>query len=364
MQKKTAAVSMLITLVMAFAGAQTLGKVDYIEGSVELTRDGVPVRGIDIGTPIENMDVVKTGGDGSVSISFSPESGLTGTLQIVPGTSALIRSDQISGTTTNEVKLMAGSVNLKVKRIAGAKSAAQVRTSSAVLGVRGTEFVVASFNATSLVACKEGEVFCYAASEVTGTVSPKSGASSVPGTLVEVQESGKVATGKFPAGDFETSWNSMRDKWKAFQVELMVSNAMPLLDNLAQSWNTHYGKVEKGSAVLRSNQTLKAWLKNPSRPSGSFGDWMAERRAVMKDLVGIRGDMIMTLIVWYRLEEIVPNLPASVMDQKLSTGQTVREFVSRYKKSSKTVSDAASLFHAAEKQYMLRNDGVSPFSEF
>ena len=118
MQKKTAAVSMLITLVMAFAGAQTLGKVDYIEGSVELTRDGVPVRGIDIGTPIENMDVVKTGGDGSVSISFSPESGLTGTLQIVPGTSALIRSDQISGTTTNEVKLMAGSVNLKDKRIA------------------------------------------------------------------------------------------------------------------------------------------------------------------------------------------------------------------------------------------------------
>jgi len=38
--------------------------------------------------------------------------------------------------------------------------------------------------------------------------------------------------------------------------------------------------------------------------------------------------------------------------------------VDQYNKSIKWVATSFALFNAAEKQYMLRNDGSSPFSDF
>lgn len=364
MKKKLLTVLVFIFCVIGFAQSQVLGRIEYLEGSVEIMRDGVPLTRVDIGTKIENLDQLKTSKDGMATIAFDKETGLTGTLQIVSNSSALIRLDQISGTKTNEVKLMAGSVNLKIKRLAGVRSAAQVRTSSAVLGVRGTEFVVASFNATSLVACKEGEVICYAASELTGTISHASAAASVPGTLVEILESGSVNTGRFPEGNFETNWDIMRNKWKSFQEELIVENPLPLIEQLVPVWTKHSAAVEVGASRLKKNAVLKNWLKNPKKPEGTFADWVKERPIVMKDLINIRGDMVLATITWYRLEELIPLLPTSVMDQKLSSGQTVKAFIKDYSRSSKTVSEAVGLFYAAEKQYMLRNDGSSPFMDF
>ena len=84
----------------------------------------------------------------------------------------------------------------------------------------------------------------------------------------------------------------------------------------------------------------------------------------MKDLMNIRGDMVLSISTWYRLEQLIPLLPESVMDKKLSTGQTVKSFISQYSRSSRTMSESVGLFYAAEKQYMLRNDGVSPFMDF
>lgn len=364
MNKKTSVVLGLVFLVFSMLNSQVLGRVEYMEGSVEIVRDGARLTRVDIGTRIENLDLLKTSKDGMATITFDKETGLTGTLQIVPNSSVVIRLDQISGTKTNEVKLMAGSVNLKIKRLAGVRSTAQVRTSSAVLGVRGTEFVVASFNSTSLVACKEGEVFCYAASELTGTVSKTSGTSSIPGNLVEILESGNINKGTFPQGNFETNWDLMRNKWKSFQEDLIVENPLPLIEQLAPLWNKHSARVESGAALLRKNAVLKNWLKNPKTPVGTYADWIKERPVVMKDLVAIRGDMVIATITWYRLEELIPLLPNSVMDKKLSTGQTVKSFVSQYSRSSKLVSEAMGLFYAAEKQYMLRNEGVSPFMDF
>ena len=52
------------------------------------------------------------------------------------------------------------------------------------------------------------------------------------------------------------------------------------------------------------------------------------------------------------------------MGKKLSNGKTVREFIAAYRRDSQKVTLAIALFAAAEKQYMLRNDGISPFSDF
>ena len=57
----------------SFAPAQVLGKVDYMEGSVELTRNGERLRKVEIGTPVENLDLVKTSSDGLLSIALQHE---------------------------------------------------------------------------------------------------------------------------------------------------------------------------------------------------------------------------------------------------------------------------------------------------
>lgn len=360
--------------VLAFAAclaggafAQVLGKIDYLEGDVTITRNGANVKKVDIGTSVENLDVIKTSADGLVSVAFDKASGLTGALQIVHSSTAVIRQEQIAGSSANEVQLLAGSVNLKVKRLAGVKSPVQIRTGTAVLGVRGTEFVTATFNGSVLVACKEGEVFCSSSSEYTvSRNSLDAGASAVPGTMVEVLESGKVNAAGFPEGDFDRNWNEMRDKWKSFQVDLVTENPVGFMNQFVHNWNAHSSRVESGYSALRSNRTLQAWLKAAAAGKGPGGmaDQVREKPLVMKDLIAIRPDLMVSLITLYRLEELIPLVPESDMGRRLANGQTVGDFIAAYNRSSRTVADAMSLFAAAEKQYMLRNDGVSPFSEF
>ena len=357
----------LFCSIYGMLSAQILGKIDYIEGNAELVRDGSSVSVVDIGTRIENLDQIKTSPDGLVTIAFDRNSGLTGTLQIAPNTVAIIRQDQISGTSANEVQLMAGSVGLKVKRLAGLKSSVQVRTPTAILGVRGTEFVVASFNGSSLVACKEGEVSCAAYSGITGAPVGSGGkVSSVPGTLVEVQESGSFTTGIFPDGDFDKNWNDVQKKWKNFYVDIFIEDPVGFMNNFINNWTKYSNQFLEGSQKLRSNKVLKNWLRTTKsgKVSGSYSDWVKERPAVMKDMIALRPNMMMTMITWYRLQELIPFIPASSMSKQLSNGQTVRTFVDNFTHVSKNVSDAIEFFNAAEKQYMLRNDGMSPFSDF
>jgi len=366
MLKKSIALIAACTALSGAVSAQVLGKIDYMEGSVDITRNGDHLRKVDIGTPIENLDLVKTSANGLVSIAFEKESGLTGSLQIVQGSTAMIRQDRISGSPSNEVQLMAGSVNLKVKRLAGMKSAVQVKTPSSVLGVRGTEFVVASFNGSAIVACKEGEVFCAAYSEMTQTRSFDSGVSSVPGTMVEILESGSLNTGSFPSGNFEENWKAMSDKWKTYNVSLFTANPVNFMDQFVPNWTTYSSKVIAGAETLRANPVLRKWLEDgkAGRSIGSMGDWVQEKPSVMKDLIAIRPNMTVAMISWYRLQELIPLVPQSAMNRKLSNGQTVKAFIAQFNRTSASISSAVALFDAAEKQYMLRNDGMSPFSDF
>ncbi len=367
MKSKLAFALIAFSLACGLASAQVLGKIDYMEGKVTITRNGLALKSVDIGTPIENLDMVKTTTDGQVSILFSKASGLTGTLQIVPGTTAVIRQDQLTSGRSNEVRLMTGAVNLKVKRLVGMKSAIQVKTPTSVLGVRGTEFNVASFNGSVIVACKEGEVACASWSEVSGSNQiRKKGSSAVPGTMVEVMESGDVKSGKFPGGNYEANWKNVQKKWKSFNVGIVAGDPISWMNQFVGAWDTYSGKVIEGNAKLRANKVLAAWLDSAGSetPSGSFANWVKERPMVMKDLIDIRPNIVLGMINWYRLQEVISCLSDADMSKTLSNGQTVGAFIKGFRATEQDFSAAVALFTAAEKQYMLRNDGVSPFSDF
>ncbi len=85
---------------------------------------------------------------------------------------------------------------------------------------------------------------------------------------------------------------------------------------------------------------------------------------VMKDLIDIRPNIVLGMINWYRLQEVISCLSDADMSKTLSNGQTVGAFIKGFRATEQDFSAAVALFTAAEKQYMLRNDGVSPFSDF
>ena len=367
MKIKTLMFVSLYCAALAAADAQIVGKVEYAEGKPEILRNGETIRALEAGFPIENMDTIRTQADGRVVISFSEASGLGGSIDIAPESTAIIRQDLVSGKIANEAQILGGSVNLKVKRLAGDKASFRARTPTAVLGVRGTEFVVMSFNGAALVACSDGEVFCSSWSELTMSAgNAESGVSSVPGNLVEVLESGSLKTGAFPAGDFDANWKDVSARWKDFQVELFTADPVSFMNSFVSSWDESSGKVASGAARLRANPVLKGWLaaakagKNP----GTRAQWVKERPEVMKDLIAIRPNMVLAMMTWYRLQELIPYVAKKELDRTLVNGQTVRAFINRFKRDSRDVSSAFALFYAAEKQYMIRNEGLSPFMEF
>jgi len=347
--------------------SQAIGKIDYLEGSVSVTRDGRKISRIDMGSPVENLDRITSGKDSRVEVSFLPETGITGTLTLTEGSSAIIRRDSLAGKNANSVYLFGGSVSLKVKRLSGNDSTIRVRTTSSVLGVRGTEFTVITFQGNTLTACREGEVSCSAYSGSTAmAASPRGSVSSVPGTMVEITDSGKLVQADFPKGDFYTQWDDVSTRWKSFHVELASRDPVALIDRLAVSWDSALGRVLKDAAVLRKNETASRWLDNARRggDTGTRHDWVTEQPKVMKDMLAMRPHLVLAIIPYLRLQELVTLLDQADMERELSGGQTVGAFIRRFNRDSKDFSAAMALFDALEKQYMIRNDGISPFLDF
>lgn len=367
MRKTVTALFVALALV-GVASAQTLGHIEYLEGAVEVTRDGAAVRSVDIGTKIDNLDIVKTDGDSTVTIAFEPASGLTGTVQIVPGTTAIIRQDQIQSKPANDIKLLTGSLKMKVERVAGKNASIQVRTPSTVLGVRGTEFVVATFNGATLVGCSSHSVWCSPYDEVTGTGSASSskGVMAEPGTMVSVLDNGSYGPIAYDKARFDASWSEISSKWKTFNEELFSANPVAFIDQFVKNWDTYSAQVLAADKKLRANATLTFWLESAAKkkPLGTLKEWVRERPTVMSDLIDARQPMIPAIITLYRLQELTPLVQDAELGKKLSNGKTVREFIAAYRRDSAKVASAIALFTAAEKQYMLRNDGVSPFSDF
>ena len=125
----------------ASAHATDIGQVKISTGDVTIERSGQSLPAA-VGTRLQTADTVKTGGNGSVGITMSDDSLLSA------GPNTVLSLDRYSfDPTTNQgrfdASLSKGALPIISGRIAKqSKDAMTVRTPSAMLGVRGTEFVV------------------------------------------------------------------------------------------------------------------------------------------------------------------------------------------------------------------------------
>lgn len=123
------------------ANAADVGKIKVAKGSVEIQRAGAKIPA-QVGAGLQTSDVLVTGADGSAGITFTDNS------LVSVGPNSVFAIDKYSFDTTTHAGEFEG--NLKQGRLAAVSGkmvkqspeSMKIRTPSAIMGVRGTEFVV------------------------------------------------------------------------------------------------------------------------------------------------------------------------------------------------------------------------------
>jgi hypothetical protein len=128
-------------LTMAASGAENAGHIKIAKGSVQIERGGQKIPGA-VGDPVNTGDVIMTGSDGSVGITLLDNS----LLSAGPNSALSIDKFAFDSTTHQggfEASLRKGTLAVVSGKIAKqSPDAMKVKTPAAVLGVRGTEFLV------------------------------------------------------------------------------------------------------------------------------------------------------------------------------------------------------------------------------
>ena len=121
--------------------ASDVGKVKTAKGTVHVERDGKRLPA-SVGMPIRQADSLVTGADGSVGVTFSDNSLLS------TGPNSVLVVDRYSFDSTThagrfDASLKKGTLAVvSGKMVKQSPDAMKVRTPAAIMGVRGTEFVV------------------------------------------------------------------------------------------------------------------------------------------------------------------------------------------------------------------------------
>jgi hypothetical protein len=129
---------------LLFAGplaAQNIAQIKNSNGTVMVERGSQRIVGAS-GTQLQQSDVVRTGGDGSVGITF------TDNTMMSAGPNSVIALDRYAFNSTThegriEASLRSGTLSVVSGKIAKqSPDAVKVKTPATILGVRGTEFFV------------------------------------------------------------------------------------------------------------------------------------------------------------------------------------------------------------------------------
>ena len=140
MNKKTLVLAVALAAAVP-AIAADVGQVKVARGAVTLQRGGEKIAAR-VGTPVQLADVVVTGADGSAGITFTDNS------LVSVGPNSVFAIDKYRFDTTTHAGEFEG--NLRQGRLAAVSGkmvkqspeSMKIRTPSAIMGVRGTEFVV------------------------------------------------------------------------------------------------------------------------------------------------------------------------------------------------------------------------------
>jgi hypothetical protein len=280
---------MLLFLVPLFVFSQDLGRITYLEGEVQLIRDGQlrDSRNLTMGTPIIEMDVIQTGDDGYAEIELAQPTGAT--VRIRENTAYYVEVEREGGdSTTTRLKVLSGTVEVAVQRMSRG-SRLDVETRAAVFGVRGTQFdVITAPDESSLLGVREGRV-SVAAGRQEQTADAGQAVQSVPDRQLR-QET-------VPGGDFEAYYR----QWEELRMEVFRSGA----STFNQAYIRRY--LDTVDTFQRAYEDLvrhRPALEEAARREGSTGSDIRLRQEVSPAVISMRSILPLFENTVYRLREL------------------------------------------------------------
>ncbi|MBU0926495.1 MAG: FecR family protein, partial [Spirochaetes bacterium] len=270
-----------------------LGELVFAQGTVTVHRAGASPERADIGTVVRAYDVLVTGPGSRAEIDIASGAAGGATVKLAENTAFYFDTKELSDAQRKTViQLLSGALAVKVDKLANGSF--QVATDQAVLGVRGTVFIVDTVpDGSLLVSCETGAV-AVRADGFTATAKP--------GAAVSKTEAGSLDT---VAVD-PASLGSYRGGWRADAYASFASRALSYTSSYAAALDSGRPAFDAALARLQAQKpALDAW--RAAREAGKeprFTDWIAEKKAVSAALLECLKALFSLERPYYRLVEL------------------------------------------------------------
>ncbi len=336
--KKFLFIMILFFLAGALFAKSVTGTISYIEGYVDLYRDGelLDWELVDIGFSIEEFDLIETGDDGLVEIDLKLPSGSRTTVAVKPGTTFYFEMEEKSGQNQTSFQMLGGSLSFKVQKLTG-KDTLDVHTESAVMGVRGTKFeIVTSAEGGILVLCEEGAVSCKDDQGRERYSKPGSVVDKVPDKRIN---SYSVSTEDL--GLYRNYWVSARD-------EVFRNGAKVFIQGYAKQFLLFEPKFSTVFTELEGVKTTLERYGKDSALAGNPGTLFKAKAEVSPAIIKMRSVMPIFEMVFYRLKELESyhneGLGIGYIDSNLSSTDFFNTFGSKKNNISRQLAEVRYLF--------------------
>jgi len=295
------------------------GIISYIEGYVDVYRDGklLDWELMDIGSVVEEFDLIETGDDGIVEIDLDLPSGTRTSLSVKPNTTFYFDMEKKSGKNQTSLQMLGGSISFKVQKLTG-NDTLNVKTESAVMGVRGTEFdVITSTEGGVLVLCNKGAVSCKDDQGREVYSKPGSVVDKVPEERIKAQ-----AVNVDDLGLYRTYWVSTRDK-------VFKNGATVFIRGYANQFLLFEPKFEDAfTELLKVKPTLEKYGKDVE--TGNMGSLVKAKTEVSPGIVKMRSILPMFEMVFYRLKELEKYHSEGIGVGPISDSLSSTDFFNKY----------------------------------
>lgn len=336
----------------AAAGASTdaIGSISYLEGTVSMVRDSTDVDDVAIGQDLQAFDLVKTGSDGQAELAISAPQLPHVTIKMTADTQFSLEVATVNGQVESTVSILGGQIALRVAKLLPSQSV-RVKTDSAAMGVRGTDFTVtAPESGDVLVTCDEGEVSVTDDEGKDLTAIPGTVVEKIPGTAFRTVP--VAATG---LDQFRTRWRGERGQFvQANALRLIRANAK-LYAALSREFNTTHEELSKSQPIMR-----KWAFEDRAGRIGSTAEVERERRTIGALLVRLRRTAFRLERVAFRLERLQALHDRGVGVGALEDGMDTKVFYAQIARERRGVAQKLALTRMLTKQYLKRNGGRLP----
>ena len=315
-----------------------------------MVRDGAQVDNLAIGADLQNFDLVKTGSDGLAELDVKSAQSPRITIKVSADTQFSVEIATIEGKQQTTLGIIGGSISLKAARLAGTQ-ALSVKTDSAAMGVRGTQFDVTSpATGDVLVTCDEGEVV------VTDDQGKELHA--IPGTVVEKQPAELYRTVPVEVSGLQR----FRGQWVAERGQALEKNALRLIRGNVRLYNRLVQELNAGHAELdQYREIINRWREEDKRARvGQRAEIARDRLAIGSLLARLRRTQFQLERVHFRLARLMAIHNRGIGTGTLDGGVTTAQFFQRFANERKDVEDKLYLTRSISKMYLKRNDGRLP----